>query len=57
MRDHPLALSSAKLRLSQANKEMKAFYRQRRLNNLTSSYYPQKDLLIAIKGWLTTIGW
>ncbi|MCJ8320450.1 MAG: alpha/beta hydrolase family protein [Colwellia sp.] len=57
MRDHPLALSSAKLRLSQANKEMKAFYRQRKLTNLSSSYYPKEDLLLAIKGWLTSIGW
>ena len=57
MRDHPLALSSAKLRLSQAKKEMKAFYRQQQLTNLSSSYYPKEALLLAIKGWLTSIGW
>jgi len=56
-RDHPLVMSSAKLRLSQANKEMKAIYRQRQITNLTSSYYPQEELLISIKGWLTSIGW
>ncbi len=57
MRDHPLALSSAKQRLSAATKAMKAYYRQRQLTNRASSYYPQKALLRAIKGWLTTIGW
>lgn len=57
VRDHPLALSSAELRLSQANKEMKAFYRQQQLSNSSSSYYPQEALHIAIKGWLTSIGW
>ncbi len=57
MRDHPLALSNAVLRKSAAKKEMKAFYRQRQLTNITSSYYPEEELLVAIKGWLTTIGW
>jgi hypothetical protein len=56
-RDHPLAKSNAKQRLSAAKKEIKAHYRQRQLTNLTSSYYPQKELLITVKSWIAAIGW
>ena len=56
-RDHSLATKSAILRLSKTKQTMKAFYRQRQLTNLSSSYYPQESLKIAIKGWLTSIGW
>lgn len=57
MRDHPIAISNAKERLSATKKEMKAIYRQRQLTNRASSYYPEKELLNAIKSWITSIGW
>ncbi len=47
----------AKIRKQYAAKEMKIYYRQRQLNNFAPSYYPEKDLSRAIKGWLTAIGW
>lgn len=56
-RDHPLAITNAKLRQGYANKEMKASYRQRILHNFTASYYPQESLLREINGWLRYEGW
>ena len=56
-RDHPLALKSAALRLTSANKAMKAFYRQKQLGNITTGYYPQHKLLSALNGWLKSMGW
>ncbi len=56
-RDQQLAQDNAFLRKAQANKEMKAYYRQTRLYNSQVGYYPEKSLLIAINGWLKSIGW
>jgi len=56
-RDQQLAQSNAVLRKAQANKEMKVYYRQTRLHNNQVGYYPEKSLLIAINGWLKSIGW
>lgn len=56
-RDNALALTSAPQRLTQANKEMKADFRQRQLNNIIPSYYPEKNLLKELNGWLKSIGW
>ena len=56
-RDHPLAITNAKLRLAYADKEMKASYRQRILNNFGTGYYPEKSLLSEINSWLRSEGW
>jgi hypothetical protein len=55
--DHPLVLSQVAKRKAKANKELKVFYRQQKINNLATGYYPEPDLLAAIMGWLRSIGW
>ncbi|WP_281559732.1 DUF3530 family protein [Thalassomonas sp. RHCl1] len=56
-RDHPLAITNASLRRAHADKEMKASYRQRILNNFTTGYYPEATLLREINSWLRSEGW
>lgn len=56
-KDHPLVKSSAKLRLTATKKTMKAYYRQAQLKNMRSGYYPERGLVSAINGWLSTVGW
>lgn len=55
--DHPLTIANSTLRKKAATKEIKVYYRQQRLNNLSTSYYPQEGLSKAINGWLRSIGW
>ncbi|ALO36022.1 hypothetical protein CMT41_15795 [Colwellia sp. MT41] len=55
--DNPLVLAKAAQRKSFAKQEMKVYYRQRQLNNYITGYYPEKELLIQINGWLKAIGW
>jgi hypothetical protein len=56
-REHQLANTNASIRKAQATKEMKAYYRQSRLHNNQIGYYPEKQLLRSINGWLKSIGW
>ena len=56
-KDHPLVENSASLRLTATKKTMKAYYRQTELKNMSPGYYPERDLVLAINGWLTKIGW
>jgi hypothetical protein len=56
-REHQLASTDASIRKSQATKEMKVYYRQSRLYNNQIGYYPEKQLLRSINGWLKSIGW
>ncbi|WP_236701338.1 DUF3530 family protein [Thalassomonas viridans] len=56
-RDHPLAVTNARLRLAYADKEMKASYRQRILNNFATGDYPEQSLLREINSWLRYEGW
>lgn len=55
--DNPIVLDKTTQRLSIANQELKAYYRQRQINNNASGYYPEKELLVQINGWLKSIGW
>lgn len=55
--DHPLAITKAAQRKSFAKQEMKVYYRQRRLNNNVTGYYPEQELLSQINRWLQSIGW
>ena len=55
--DHPLAIENAKLRQGYADKELKGSYRQRVLSNFTAGYYPKRNLLTEINGWLRSQGW
>jgi len=55
--DHPLAISKATERKSLAEQEMKVYYRQRQLNNNTTGYYPEQELLSQLNGWLKSVGW
>ncbi|MEI6895421.1 MAG: DUF3530 family protein [Colwellia sp.] len=55
--DNTLVLTKAHQRKLMAKQEMKTYYRQRQLNNTITGYYPEKELLKQIKGWLKTIGW
>lgn len=55
--DNPIVLAKAAQRKSFAKQEMKVYYRQRQLNNAITGYYPEKELLSQINGWLKVIGW
>ncbi|MDX2368625.1 MAG: DUF3530 family protein [Colwellia sp.] len=55
--DNPIVLDKAAQRLSIANQELKAYYRQRQINNNATGYYPEQELLIQINSWLKSIGW
>jgi len=55
--DNPIVLDKAAQRLAIANQELKAYYRQRQLNNNATGYYPEQKLLVQINGWLKSIGW
>ncbi len=55
--DNPIVISKAKQRLMLSKQEMKAYYRQRQLNNTIMGYYPEQALFTQIKSWLTAIGW
>jgi len=56
-RDNQTVLHNARLRKKHTTKAMKIYYRQKYINNITTSYYPEKALLTEIKGWLKTNGW
>lgn len=56
-RDHQMATTDSKIRKAQATKEMKVYYRQTRLHNNQIGFYPEKQLLRSINGWLKSIGW
>jgi len=55
--DNPIVLDKAAQRLAIANQELKAYYRQRQINNNATGYYPEQELLIQINSWLKSIGW
>jgi len=55
--DNINVLALAPLSRSQSKKQLKVYYRQQQLNNITTGYYPQEKLLKAINGWLKHIGW
>ncbi len=55
--DNQTVLTKAAQRKSFAKQEMKVYYRQRQLNNAITGYYPEKELLSQINGWLKAIGW
>jgi hypothetical protein len=55
--DNPIVLDKTVQRLSVAKQELKAYYRQRQINNNVSGYYPEQELLVQINSWLKAIGW
>lgn len=55
--DNPIVLDKAAQRLAIANQELKAYYRQRKINNTVTGYYPEQELLVQINSWLRSIGW
>lgn len=55
--DHPLVSHNMSLRASSSAQEIQVYYRQRKLNNTMSGYYPNKELLNQINGWMKSIGW
>jgi hypothetical protein len=55
--DNPIVLDKTTQRLAIANQELKAYYRQRQINNNASGYYPEQELLVQINSWLKAIGW
>ena len=55
--DNPIVLDKTAQRLSVAKQELKAYYRQRQINNNASGYYPEQELLVQINSWLKAIGW
>lgn len=56
-RDNKSVLENAMLRKQYATKEMKVYYRQKKISNIIPGYYPEKKLRDEINGWLKTIGW
>lgn len=55
--DNPIVLNKASQRLAMARQELKAYYRQRQINNTATGYYPEQELLTQINSWLKSIGW
>jgi hypothetical protein len=55
--DNPIVLAKAEQRKQLAKQAMKTYYRQRQLNNTATGYYPSKELIKQITGWLKVIGW
>jgi hypothetical protein len=55
--DNPIVIEKVAQRLSIANQELKASYRQRQIKNNATGYYPEKELLTQINSWLRFIGW
>lgn len=56
-RDNHLVYNSVKLRKNAVNAELKSFYRQKQINNITPGYYPSDVLTKEILGWLRSQGW
>ena len=48
---------SAKIRQKESVRNLKVEYRQYKLNNFATGYYPQENTRKAIEGWLTSMGW
>lgn len=55
--DNAMVLSKAPHRKLIAKQEVKSYYRQRQLQNTITGYYPEKELISQINGWLKAIGW
>lgn len=55
--DNPIVLDKTAQRLVIAKQELKAYYRQRKINNTVTGYYPNQALLTQINSWLKAIGW
>jgi hypothetical protein len=55
--DNPIVLDKVAQRLAIAKRELKAYYRQRQINNNAVGYYPKQALLSQINSWLKSIGW
>lgn len=56
-RDNRHVKPAAQLRSDAVKQEMKPYYRQKQLHNITPSYYPNDSLIKEINGWLASIGW
>ncbi|MDT0603145.1 DUF3530 family protein [Thalassotalea castellviae] len=55
--DNHLVDSSLKLRKKFVNQELKSNFRQMKIYNTRTGYYPSMPLIKAINGWLKSIGW
>jgi hypothetical protein len=55
--DNYLISSNIKLRKKLVNQELKSNFRQRKIYNIRTSYYPPASLIKEINGWLKSIGW
>jgi hypothetical protein len=55
--DNPIVLDKTAQRLVIAKQELKAYYRQRKINNTVTGYYPNQALFTQINSWLKAIGW
>lgn len=56
-KDNHIVLYKMGQRLALSTQEMKAYYRQSQMNNSDMGYYPEKELLTQVNGWLRSIGW
>ena len=54
--DNAIVLAKAKQRKLLAEQTKKANFRQRQINNTATGYYPNKELVKQITGWLKVIG-
>ncbi len=54
--DNAIVLAKAKQRKLFAQQEKKVYFRQRQINNTAAGYYPDKELVKQITGWLKVIG-
>lgn len=55
--DNYLVNSNVTLRKKWVNQELKENFRQKKIYNIQTGYYPQASLTKEINGWLKSIGW
>lgn len=48
---------SVNMRQKESTRNLKVEYRQYKLNNFATGYYPQENTRKAIEGWLASMGW
>ncbi|XQW84474.1 DUF3530 family protein [Thalassotalea piscium] len=56
-RDNRYVEQAAQLRADAVKQEMKPYYRQKKIHNITPNHYPTDSLLKEINGWLSSVGW
>ena len=55
--DNQLVAPNIALRKQESKRNLKVEFRQHKINNFETGFYPENAMLGAITGWLTSMGW